>query len=131
MTDRRTQKRFPLEVPVTFTLQSELGQHFEYSATSRDISMTSIFIHSTSLPLCGTTVQLEVQLRNQETGLKILLETTGKVVRIAKESEQMGFAIAFQHAVIFERDCLSSQIPEVLRCIYPELKCGPSANRRV
>ena len=102
MTDRRKQKRYYLEAPVTFNWRKASGQQFEVVGMTRDVNTIGAFICSANGPAVGTSVQLEIELRDDITGLKMLLETRGSVIRIASANERAGFALSFHEVVLYE-----------------------------
>lgn len=80
MSDARTGKRFPLELPIKFHKAEEAGQH---SGVTGNLSAAGVYIKADAALEVGSTVEFEIALPPEVTGAKdsVVLQCKGRVVR--------------------------------------------------
>lgn len=92
--DRRRSQRFDLRVPIICHWKDNQASH-EMGGFSRDISRGGVFVVGSVLPKEETSIDLEVLLPPlQATSQELRLQCTGVVVRVQREGETIGFAVA-------------------------------------
>ncbi len=79
MSDARTGKRFPLELPIKIH-QQEGGEH---SGLTGNLSAAGVYIKSDTALDVGSTVEFEITLPPEMTGAKegVVIQCRGRVVR--------------------------------------------------
>ena len=80
MSDARTGKRFPLELPIKFHKAEEGSQH---SGITGNLSAAGVYIRADSSLDVGSTVEFEIALPPEVTGAKdsVVIQCKGRVVR--------------------------------------------------
>ena len=80
VSDARTGKRFPLELPIKIH-QSEKGG--EHKGVTGDLSAAGVYIRSDAALDLGSTVEFEITLPPEMTGAKegVVIQCRGRVVR--------------------------------------------------
>jgi hypothetical protein len=80
VSDARTGKRFPLELPIKIHGAEESGEH---SGVTGDLSAAGVYIRSDASLEIGTNVEFEIALPPEVTGAKesVIVQCKGRVVR--------------------------------------------------
>ena len=80
VSDARTGKRFPLELPIKIHKAEEGGEH---SGVTGDLSAAGVYIRSDAALELGSTVEFEITLPPEMTGAKegVVIQCRGRVVR--------------------------------------------------
>ena len=80
MSDARTGKRFPLELPIKFHKAEENSQH---SGITGNLSAAGVYIRADAALDVGSTVEFEIALPPEVTGAKesVVIQCKGRVVR--------------------------------------------------
>jgi PilZ domain len=80
VSDARTGKRFPLELPIKIHKAEEGGEH---SGVTGDLSAAGVYIRSDAALDVGSTVEFEITLPPEMTGAKegVVIQCRGRVVR--------------------------------------------------
>ena len=80
MSDARTGKRFPLELPIKIHKSDQGGEH---SGVTGDLSAAGVYIRSDAALDLGSTVEFEITLPPEMTGAKegVVIQCRGRVVR--------------------------------------------------
>jgi PilZ domain len=80
VSDARTGKRFPLELPIKIHKAEEGGEH---SGLTGDLSAAGVYIRSDAALDVGSTVEFEITLPPEMTGAKegVVIQCRGRVVR--------------------------------------------------
>ena len=80
VSDARTGKRFPLELPIKIHKAEEGGEH---SGVTGDLSAAGVYIRSDAALEVGSTVEFEITLPPEMTGAKegVVIQCRGRVVR--------------------------------------------------
>ena len=80
VSDARTGKRFPLELPIKIHKAEESGEH---SGVTGDLSAAGVYIRSDAALELGSTVEFEITLPPEMTGAKegVVIQCRGRVVR--------------------------------------------------
>ena len=80
MSDARTGKRFPLELPIKIHKSDQAGEH---SGVTGDLSAAGVYIRSDATLDLGSTVEFEITLPPEMTGAKegVVIQCRGRVVR--------------------------------------------------
>jgi len=103
--DRRRHDRYDLEAAARFSWRDDGGVRWRCRGLTRDISETGIFVVAGDTPPSGARVRLEVHAWSPA-GSGLLMQTTGKVVRVeasARPAGTAGFAIVTSSLVL--RNC--------------------------
>ena len=80
MSDARTGKRFPLELPIKIHKSEEGGEH---SGVTGNLSAAGVYIKADAALEMGSTVEFEITLPPEMTGAKegVVIQCRGRVVR--------------------------------------------------
>ena len=80
MSDARTGKRFPLELPIKFHKAEEGSQH---NGITGNLSAAGVYIRADAALDVGSAVEFEIALPPEVTGAKenVLIQCKGRVVR--------------------------------------------------
>jgi PilZ domain-containing protein len=80
VSEARTGKRFPLELPIKIHGAEENGEH---SGVTGDLSAAGVYIRSDASLEIGTNVEFEIALPPEVTGAKepVIVQCKGRVVR--------------------------------------------------
>ncbi|MGH9544973.1 MAG: PilZ domain-containing protein [Terriglobales bacterium] len=80
MSDARTGKRFPLELPIKIHKSEEGGEH---SGVTGNLSAAGVYIKADAALEMGSTVEFEITLPAEMTGAKegVVIQCRGRVVR--------------------------------------------------
>ncbi len=80
MSEARTGKRFPLELPIKIHRADEGGDH---SGTTGNLSAAGVYIRADASLEVGSTVEFEIALPPEVTGAKenVVIQCRGRVVR--------------------------------------------------
>ncbi len=80
MSDARTGKRFPLELPIKIHKAEAGGEH---SGVTGNLSAAGVYIRSDTAMDIGSTVEFEITLPPEMTGAKegVVIQCRGRVVR--------------------------------------------------
>jgi len=80
VSDLRTGKRFPLELPIKIHKQDESGEH---SGVTGNLSAAGVYIRADATLDVGSTVEFEITLPPEMTGAKegVVIQCRGRVVR--------------------------------------------------
>jgi hypothetical protein len=80
VSEARTGKRFPLELPIKIHKAGESGDH---AGTTGDLSAAGVYIKADATLEIGSTVEFEISLPPEVTGAKepVLVQCKGRVVR--------------------------------------------------
>ena len=80
VSEARTGKRFPLELPIKIHKAEEGGQH---SGTTGNLSAAGVYIRADAALEVGSTVEFEIALPPEVTGAKdnVIVQCRGRVVR--------------------------------------------------
>ena len=80
VSDARTGKRFPLELPIKIHKESESGAH---SGTTGNLSAAGVYIKADAALEVGSNVEFEITLPPEVTGAKepVVVQCRGRVVR--------------------------------------------------
>ena len=80
MSDARTGKRFPLELPIKIHRAEEGGQH---SGVTGNLSAAGVYIRADASLEVGSNVEFEITLPPEVTGAKenVVVQCRGRVVR--------------------------------------------------
>jgi len=80
VSEARTGKRFPLELPIKFHKAEENSQH---SGITGNLSAAGVYIRADSSLEVGSTVEFEIALPPEVTGAKenVIIQCKGRVVR--------------------------------------------------
>ena len=80
MSDARTGKRFPLELPIKIHKPEEGGEH---SGVTGNLSAAGVYIRADAALDVGSTVEFEITLPPEMTGAKegVVIQCRGRVVR--------------------------------------------------
>jgi hypothetical protein len=81
VSDARTGKRFPLELPIKIHKSEQGGG--EHSGVTGDLSAAGVYIRSDAALDIGSTVEFEITLPPEMTGAKegVVIQCRGRVVR--------------------------------------------------
>jgi PilZ domain len=85
VSDARTGKRFPLELPIKIHKSEDGGEH---SGVTGDLSAAGVYIRSDAALDLGSTVEFEITLPPEMTGAKegVVIQCRGRVVRTDEPS---------------------------------------------
>jgi hypothetical protein len=90
---QRESVRFQIRLPVIFRWNDEQVGRQQNGGFTRDISTRGLFVYSPMPPPSGVTVELEVMLPPiEESGHGVRLQSEGRVLRIERKGEHIGFA---------------------------------------
>ena len=97
MSDARTGKRFPLELPIKIHRAEEGGEH---SGVTGNLSAAGVYIRADAALEVGSNVEFEIALPPEVTGAKedVVIQCRGRVVRTdeppsgSKSAEARGVA---------------------------------------
>jgi hypothetical protein len=80
VSDARTGKRFPLELPIKIHKSEEGGEH---SGVTGNLSAAGVYIKADAALEMGSTVEFEITLPPEMTGAKegVVIQCRGRVVR--------------------------------------------------
>jgi len=80
VSDARTGKRFPLELPIKFHKAEEVSQH---NGVTGNLSAAGVYIRADAALDVGSTVEFEIALPPEVTGAKesVVIQCKGRVVR--------------------------------------------------
>ncbi len=80
MSDARTGKRFPLELPIKIHRAEESGQH---AGVTGNLSAAGVYIRADAALEVGSAVEFEIALPPEVTGAKenVIVQCRGRVVR--------------------------------------------------
>ncbi len=80
MSDARTGKRFPVELPIKIHKESEGGEH---SGVTGNLSAAGVYIRADASLEVGSNVEFEIALPPEVTGAKenVVIQCRGRVVR--------------------------------------------------
>ncbi len=80
MSEARTGKRFPLELPIKIHRAEENGQH---SGVTGNLSAAGVYIRADAALEVGSNVEFEISLPPEVTGAKepVIVQCRGRVVR--------------------------------------------------
>ena len=80
MSEARTGKRFPLELPIKIHRPEESGQH---SGVTGNLSAAGVYIRADAALEVGSSVEFEIALPPEVTGAKdnVIVQCRGRVVR--------------------------------------------------
>jgi hypothetical protein len=80
VSDARTGKRFPLELPIKIHRADERGEH---RGVTGNLSAAGVYIRADALLEMGSTVEFEIALPPEVTGAKedVIIQCRGRVVR--------------------------------------------------
>ena len=80
MSDARTGKRFPLELPIKIHKEAESGEH---SGVTGNLSAAGVYIRADASLEIGSNVEFEITLPPEVTGAKenVVVQCRGRVVR--------------------------------------------------
>jgi PilZ domain len=80
VSDARTGKRFPLELPIKIHGEEESGEH---SGMTGNLSAAGVYIRADASLEIGTNVEFEIALPPEVTGAKesVIVQCKGRVVR--------------------------------------------------
>ena len=80
MSEARTGKRFPLELPIKIHKESEGGEH---SGVTGNLSAAGVYIRADAALEVGSNVEFEITLPPEVTGAKenVVVQCRGRVVR--------------------------------------------------
>lgn len=80
VSDARTGKRFPLELPIKIHKEDESGDH---SGVTGNLSAAGVYIRADASLEVGTNVEFEITLPPEVTGAKenVVVQCRGRVVR--------------------------------------------------
>src|SRR5580658_5667482 len=80
VSEARTGKRFPLELPIKIHRSEEGGQH---SGVTGNLSAAGVYIRADAALEVGTNVEFEISLPPEVTGAKenVIVQCRGRVVR--------------------------------------------------
>ena len=80
MSEARTGKRFPLELPIKIHQESERGEH---SGVTGNLSAAGVYIRADAALDVGSNVEFEITLPPEVTGAKenVVVKCQGRVVR--------------------------------------------------
>jgi PilZ domain len=80
VSDARTGKRFPLELPIKIHQSDQGGEH---KGVTGDLSAAGVYIRSDAALDLGSTVEFEITLPPEMTGAKegVVIQCRGRVVR--------------------------------------------------
>ncbi len=86
VSDARTGKRFPLELPIKIHKESESGAH---SGTTGNLSAAGVYIKADAALEVGSNVEFEITLPPEVTGAKenVVVQCRGRVVRTDESKE--------------------------------------------
>ncbi len=86
VSDARTGKRFPLELPIKIHKESESGAH---SGTTENLSAAGVYIKADAALEVGSNVEFEITLPPEVTGAKepVVVQCRGRVVRTDESKE--------------------------------------------
>jgi len=91
MSDARTGKRFPLELPIKIHRSDEAGQH---SGVTGNLSAAGVYIRADAALEVGSNVEFEIALPPEVTGAKdnVIVQCRGRVVRTDEPAGKGGGA---------------------------------------
>ena len=80
MSDARTGKRFPLELPIKIHKEQEGGEH---KGVTGNLSAAGVYIRADAALEIGSSVEFEIALPPEVTGAKenVIIQCRGRVVR--------------------------------------------------
>ena len=80
MSEARTGKRFPLELPIKIHKEQETGEH---SGVTGNLSAAGVYIRADASLEVGSSVEFEIALPPEVTGSKesVVIQCRGRVVR--------------------------------------------------
>ena len=80
MSDARTGKRFPLQLPIKIHKESESGEH---AGVTGNLSAAGVYIRADAALEVGSNVEFEITLPPEVTGTKesVVVQCRGRVVR--------------------------------------------------
>jgi PilZ domain len=80
VSDARTGKRFPVELPIKIHKESETGEH---SGVTGNLSAAGVYIRADAALEVGSSVEFEITLPPEVTGAKenVVVQCRGRVVR--------------------------------------------------
>lgn len=95
MSEQRTGKRFPLELPIKIHKADEGGEHV---GVTGDLSAAGVYIRADAALEVGTNVEFDITLPPEVTGTKenVVVQCRGRVVR---KDEPSGSGSAESHGV--------------------------------
>lgn len=116
-TELRNRVRYRLSADALFTWQGAQNRRLHGKGFTRDISLTGVFVYTSTCPPVGATVRLEVFLSAAfgAAGKKVGIRTEATVIRIDHSATSEGFAAVSQDfTLLFGRDgrnqfCVSSR----------------------
>ena len=91
VSDARTGKRFPLELPIKINKEAESGEH---SGVTGNLSAAGVYIRADAALEIGSNVEFEITLPPEVTGAKenVVVQCRGRVVRTDEPSAKAGEA---------------------------------------
>ncbi len=93
--ERRKSSRFRLRCNVTFTWRNEHGVLNATTGIARDISVNGMFVSSQDSPWIGSMAEVTVEMPSRGPfGQAMQLHGIGRVVRVVRDGEGSGFAMA-------------------------------------
>ena len=80
MSEARTGKRFPLELPIKFHKEAKAGEH---AGMTGNLSAAGVYIKADAALEVGSNVEFEIALPPEVTGAKdsVIIQCRGRVVR--------------------------------------------------
>jgi len=89
VSDARTGKRFPLELPIKIHKETESGEH---NGVTGNLSAAGVYIRADAALEVGSNVEFEITLPPEVTGAKenVVVQCRGRVVRTDEPSEKAG-----------------------------------------
>jgi len=89
VSDARTGKRFPLELPIKIHKETESGEH---NGVTGNLSAAGVYIRADAALEVGSNVEFEITLPPEVTGAKenVVVQCRGRVVRTDEPSAKAG-----------------------------------------
>ena len=89
MSDARTGKRFPLELPIKIHKEQEAGEH---SGITGNLSAAGVYMRADASLEVGSTVEFEIALPPEVTGAteNVVIQCRGRVVRTDEPGPSSG-----------------------------------------
>jgi len=89
VSEARTGKRFPLELPIKIHRTEEAGQH---AGVTGNLSAAGVYIRADATMDVGSTVEFEIALPPEVTGAKenVIVQCRGRVVRTDEPTSGKG-----------------------------------------